>query len=98
MDGRRRDAKPRGTRRTLLLTLALAAALMACRPCHGHDPELVDLDEEDGKPLSRDLHLATRVLAGFVSRGADSIEPTRFSPSADGRLLVSTWKRKRAST
>lgn len=31
----------------LLLTLFLLT-LMACRPCHGHDPELFDMDDEDG--------------------------------------------------
>ncbi len=25
--------------------------LMACRPCHGHDPELFDIEDEDGKIL-----------------------------------------------
>lgn len=27
----------------------LLLTLMACRPCHGHDPELLDMDDEDGK-------------------------------------------------
>ncbi|XP_032799105.2 hemicentin-1 isoform X2 [Daphnia magna] len=31
----------------LLLALFLLT-LMACRPCHGHDPELFDMDDEDG--------------------------------------------------
>jgi hypothetical protein len=43
-------------RRTLLLLPSAAAVLtfllltfVACRPCHGHDPELKDMDDEDGK-------------------------------------------------
>lgn len=40
-----------GLHRRLLLALALLGALMAPRPCRGHDPELVDLEDEDGKRL-----------------------------------------------
>lgn len=32
-----------------LLLALLLLTLMACRPCHGHDPELFDMDDEDGK-------------------------------------------------
>ncbi|XP_046630954.1 neural cell adhesion molecule 2-like isoform X2 [Daphnia pulicaria] len=31
-----------------LLLALLLLTLMACRPCHGHDPELFDMDDEDG--------------------------------------------------
>jgi hypothetical protein len=31
------------------LLALLLLTLMACRPCHGHDPELFDMDDEDGK-------------------------------------------------
>ena len=31
------------------LLVLLLLTLMACRPCHGHDPELFDMDDEDGK-------------------------------------------------
>jgi hypothetical protein len=46
-------AKPRRRRRQILhnvLTLLLLA-LAACRPCHAHDRELSDTDDEDGKFL-----------------------------------------------
>ncbi len=46
-------AKPRRRRRQILhnvLTLLLLA-LAACRPCLGHDRELSDTDDEDGKFL-----------------------------------------------
>lgn len=38
-------AKPRHVLHVVLLLLTL----VACRPCHGHDPELFDMDNEDGK-------------------------------------------------
>lgn len=41
-------SSPAWHRRTTLAWLFLLT-LMACRPCHGHDPELLDIDDEDGK-------------------------------------------------
>ena len=48
----RRHILPRAALTFLLLTLA------ACRPCHGHDPELSDMDDEDGKFYQEDMFLS----------------------------------------
>lgn len=68
-------AKPRRRRRQILhnvLTLLLLA-LAACRPCvcHGHDRELSDTDDEDGKFLFLTFRRKEDVL-GFSHLHADS--------------------------
>ncbi|KAI9551455.1 hypothetical protein GHT06_021788 [Daphnia sinensis] len=51
----------------LLLALFLLT-LMACRPCHGHDPELFDMDDEDGNgAIGTDIVQITGPLQHVVS-------------------------------
>ena len=48
----RRSGCPPAKRRRLYLPAVMILfllTLVACRPCHGHDPELFDMDDEDGK-------------------------------------------------
>lgn len=42
-------AIPPAKRRHILPIVLLLLMLVACRPCHGHDRELFDMDNEDGK-------------------------------------------------
>lgn len=40
---------PRPNSRWPVWTVLLVLTLVTCRPCLGHDPELLDVDDEDGK-------------------------------------------------
>lgn len=67
-------AKPRRRRRQILhnvLTLLLLA-LAACRPCVGHDRELSDTDDEDGKFLFLTFYKKGNRCIRFLSSPADS--------------------------
>lgn len=67
-------AKPRRRRRQILhnvLTLLLLA-LAACRPCYGHDRELSDTDDEDGKFLFLTFYKKGNKCIRFLSSPADS--------------------------
>ncbi|EFX83497.1 hypothetical protein DAPPUDRAFT_240048 [Daphnia pulex] len=74
-----------------LLLALLLLTLMACRPCHGHDPELFDMDDEDViKQQGRDFDLPVLLFCSHTRPSQEAAVAAEFNSPSRALLRVTT--------